>query len=308
VFWINVPIGFLGAVIGWFVIPVSKDLPADRRFDWAGAALIVPALTTLMIVLNEGHAWGVTSPALVAAVLLAAVLLVLFVRCERRAPAPLIDLGLLRERAFAAGNVAGFLAYAALFGILFLMPFVFIRVYADSALVAGLRLTIVPAMLGAVAPIGGALADKLGPRPVALCGMVVCVAALALLSVAMDGVPGSMPWVMVALALFGIGQGLFISPNNSAIMAAAPASLTGEAGGLLNVARFLGIGSGIAASSSLLSLRLQAITGAPGGTVHAPVADLIAAGGGVVLLIAGLAVAAGAISLLGSRRAAAQRA
>jgi hypothetical protein len=111
---------------------------------------------------------------------------------------------------------------------------------------------------------------------------------------------------MLALALFGIGQGLFISPNNSAIMAAAPASLTGEAGGLLNVTRFLGIGFGIAAASSLFSMRLAALTGLGGGTVHAPPAALLSASSDVVLLLVGLAAAAGAASLAGAHRAAAK--
>ena len=97
VFWINVPVGLAGAVIGWFVIPVTKDLPADSRFDWKGAFLIVPALTALMAVLNEGHAWGVTSPAHLGCALLAVILLTLFVRTERRAEAPLVDLKLFRQ-------------------------------------------------------------------------------------------------------------------------------------------------------------------------------------------------------------------
>lgn len=74
---------------------------------------------------------------------------------------------------------------------------------------------------------------------------------------------------MLALAVFGVGQGLFISPNNSAIMAAAPAQLTGEAGGLLNVMRSLGISVGIAAASALLSWRLAVLTGSGHNTLHA---------------------------------------
>ena len=74
---------------------------------------------------------------------------------------------------------------------------------------------------------------------------------------------------MLALAVFGVGQGLFISPNNSAIMAAAPAQLTGEAGGLLNVMRSLGISVCIAAASALLSWRLAVLTGSGHNTLHA---------------------------------------
>ena len=68
-----------------------------------------------------------------------------------------------------------------------------------------------------------------------------------MLYVFLDGSAANLPLVMLALAIFGIGQGLFISPNSSAIMATAPAELTGQAGSLLNMVRFLGMSAGIAA-------------------------------------------------------------
>src|ERR1700730_14702814 len=192
VFFINVPVGLAGTIMGWFVLPPTRDLPAEARFDWNGALLIAPALTAVMVVLNEGYAWGATSPLLLGAALLAAILLVLFVRCERNADAPLIDLALFRNRAFALGNIAGLLSYAALFGLFFLMPFVFVRVYQDSIFSAGLRLSIVPVMLGLVAPVGGALYDRLGARLLTASGMLICVIALALLFAVMNGTPASL--------------------------------------------------------------------------------------------------------------------
>jgi len=201
-------VGLAGALMGWLVLPLSKDLPSDRTFDWKGACLIVPALTALMAALNEAHTWGLTSPALIGCALLALVLLALFVRAERRAAVPLIDLDLFRHGAFVAGNVAGLLAFAALFGLMFLMPFMFVRVYGDTALTAGLRLSIVPVMLGAIAPVGGALSDRIGSRIVTVAGMLVCAAGAGLLFVALDGTPASLPLVMLALAIFGLGQGL----------------------------------------------------------------------------------------------------
>jgi EmrB/QacA subfamily drug resistance transporter len=302
VFWINVPVGLVGAMIGWFVLPRTKDLSGGGRFDWTGAFLIVPALTALMMVLNEAQAWGLTSPALLGCALLALILLTLFVRAERRAEAPLVDLNLFRRSAFTTGSIASLLSYAALFGIFFLMPFVFVRVYQDSALAAGLRLSIVPVMLGVIAPIGGALYDRLGARIVTVSGMLLCVAGLVLLFAVLDGTPGSLPLVMVALATFGLGQGLFISPNNSAIMAAAPVTLTGEAGGLLNVMRSLGIGLGIAAASSLLAWRLDALTGLGGDTIHVAALALASASRDVTLLLVGFVTIAGAVSLIRTRQ------
>ena len=179
VFWINVPVGLAGAVMGWFVLPQTKDLPSDGRFDWNGAFLIVPALTALMAVLNEGHAWGTASPLFLGSALLAVILLTLFIRCERRAEAPLIDLGAVPpKRASRAGNIAGLLSYAALFGLFFLMPFIFVRAYGDSMLRRGTAALIVPVMLGVVAPIGGMLYDRLGARIVTAVGMLICVGGL----------------------------------------------------------------------------------------------------------------------------------
>ena len=297
VFFVNVPVGLAGTVLGWFVLPPTKDLPDDSRFDWKGAFLIAPALTAFIAVLNEGYAWGASSPALLGCALLAVILLTLFVRSEKRAEAPLIDLALFRQSAFTAGNIAGLMCYAALFGLFLLMPFIFVRAYRDSTFAAGLRLTIVPAMLGAIAPVGGALYDRLGPRLLTVSGMLICIAALALLFAVLDGAQGSLPQVMFALALFGIGQGLFISPNNSAIVAAAPASLTGEAGGLLNVMRSCGISIGVAAASSLLAWRLAVLTGSGHNTLHAEARHLLSASHDVIILLGGFAAIAGAMSL-----------
>jgi EmrB/QacA subfamily drug resistance transporter len=156
VFWINVPVGLAGAVIGWFVLPTTKDLPENAGFDWKGALLIAPALTALMALLNEAHRWGLISVLFVAFALAAIALMMLFVRIEQRAAAPLMDLKLLRRPAFALGNIAGVLSYAALFGLFFLMPFIFVRAYGDSILAAGLRLSIVPVMLALAAPTASA--------------------------------------------------------------------------------------------------------------------------------------------------------
>ena len=114
----------------------------------------------------------------------------------------------------------------------------------------------------------------------------------------LDGKAANMPLVMLALAIFGAGQGLFISPNSSAIMATAPEELTGEAGSLLNVVRYLGISTGIAGASTLLALGIADAPGSNGITVDASAEALIFASRLVIVMLGVLGVLAGAFSLM----------
>ena len=100
----------------------------------------------------------------------------------------------------------------------FLIPFALVRVYQDSGLAAGLRLSILPVALGLLAPVGGALYDPLrAPSADLLWHADLLGGPLAVLYVSLDGTPERLPLVMLALAIVGGGQGLFISPNSTAM-------------------------------------------------------------------------------------------
>ena len=298
VFWVAVPFALAGAVIGWLVIPQTTDLRSDRRFDWRGAALLMPALTMLLMVISLSHAWGPTSPAIIGCTVATAVLLTMFIGQERRVSAPLIDLDLFRITAFAGGIIAIVMSYAMLYGMFFLMSFALVRGYHHSPLAAGLRLAIIPVALGILAPFSGALHERLGVRTVLLSGMAVCVAALILLSVSLTGTSNSVHSVMIALAGFGAGLGMFIAPNNSATLSAAPGDRSGEAGGLLNLMRIFGMSVGVACASAVLSWRLAAATGIGDRTLTASEDALLAAVKDGLLLLAAFATIAGVTSVL----------
>jgi EmrB/QacA subfamily drug resistance transporter len=301
VFWVNVPFGILGAILGWLILPQTRLGSEHPKFDWGGAALLGPTLTVLVLALNQGSDWGIMSPALLGCVAVGSVLLIAFVRKEMHAPSPLLDMRLFRRRAFSAGNIAGLLSYAILFGVFFLMPFVLERAYRETSLGAGLRLAVVPIVLGCVAPFSGGLSDRLGARWLTAGGMLTTFAGLALLFVALDGSADGLWLVTSALGVIGMGQGLFTAPNNSAIMAAAPAEETGEAGGVLNLARSVGTAVGIALASAVLSWQLASLTGRSGDTRHAPPQDLLVAARMVIAVLGGCAVLAAFASLIGSR-------
>lgn len=276
VFWINVPFGLLGALMGWLVLPRMLAYPGDRTFDWGGVALLAPALVALVLAINQGHLWGVNSPAFVLCILVPVILLPLLFWWEGRLPAPLLDFSLFHEHAFWAGNVAGLLSYAMLFGMFFLMPFVLERAFGEGPLVAGLQLMVIPAALGMMSPLSGALYDRLGHRPLTVTGMALTVCACLWLDLEIGADAARALTLAAPLVLFGLGQGLFTSPNNSAVMASSPKEKVGQAGGVLNVTRAFGTSIGVAASAAVFSWRLR-ITAGSLDTLDAPPTALLAA-------------------------------
>jgi EmrB/QacA subfamily drug resistance transporter len=297
VFWVSVPFSLLGGLAGWFTVPQTAAVAADTRFDVPGALLLIPALTALLLAISQLHAWGATSPAVLGCAASAFVLLGLFIWREQRAPAPLVNLQLFRSAAFSAGGAGVILSYAMLYGMFFAMSFALVRGYHDAPVVAGARLTIIPIFLGMVAPFSGGLYEKHG-RITMIAGMIVCAAAAVGIRFGMTGGPGSLVYVMALLAVYGTGLGLFIAPNNTATLNAAPPARSGQAGGLLNLMRALGTGSGVAAASTVLGWRLEMSTGLVDHTAGAPEAALLAATGDVLLMLAAFAVLAGLSALV----------
>ena len=273
IFWINVPFGLLGAAMGWLTLPRMRVYHGDRQFDWGGVALLAPALIALVLAINQGPLWGVRSPAFMLCVLVPPILLPLLFWWETRRSAPLLDFSLFGERAFWAGNLAGLLSYAMLFGMFFLMPFVLERAFGERPLFAGLQLMVIPAALGMMSPLSGGLYDRLGPRPLTVSGMALMLCACVWLNLQISAAAAATLPLTAALALFGLGEGLFTSPNNSAVMACPPRERIGQAGGLLNVTRAFGTSIGVAASAAVFSWRLRASGSVS--SLHASPAQLV---------------------------------
>ncbi len=302
VFWVAVPFGVAGAIVSWLIIPRSTELSREKRFDWRGAVLLTPGITAIVLVLSEFRAWGARSIPLLAAILASCLLLSAFVWWERRARTPLIDLDLFRSPVFTGGIIAVNLSYALLYSMFFLMSFTFLRSFHQSPIQAGLHLAIIPVTLGVTAPLSGNLYERVGKRFVTTTGMAVCTAGVILLRSSLtDSFPHELA-IVLALGLFGVGLGLFITPNNCAVVAATPGAQRAQAGSLLSLIRVLGCTLGIAAGSTTLSWRLHVLTGSKGTTLGVPSDAVLTAVHDVLWVLAGFAIIA-AIAALPSERA-----
>jgi EmrB/QacA subfamily drug resistance transporter len=299
VFWINVPFGIAGALLGWLILPRTKGLHrANRSFDWLGAGTIIPALALVTLSLSEMSNWGASSPLFLGTMLAGVTFAAAFIMHERRTSVPIVELALFRSRAFSAGNAAGLISYGLMFGVFLLLPFALERGYGDTPFGAGLRLTAIPLALGIAAPFAGALSDRLGARALTVGGMLIAAVALAGMSFALGGHAYGLAAVTIAMIVFGFGQGLFTAPNNSSIMGAAPHSHLGAAGGVLNVMRTLGTSLGVAAASVMLDYRAIAYS-KPGTTMLSASPHAVLAGiRDVLIVFTALALVASALSVL----------
>jgi EmrB/QacA subfamily drug resistance transporter len=285
VFYINVPVGAVALFLT--ARHVLRDSPEkrERGFDWAGAATFFAGLLALLLGLNQGHAWGWSSPLTLGLLVAAAVLLGWFVRVERSVPAPMLDLSLFEKAAFTGATVSAVINYICVYGILFLVPFYLIEGRGLGPARAGLLLTAQPLVMMFVAPLSGTMSDRIGTRIPAVLGMTLLALGLFLLSRLGPTTP--LAHVAAALGVCGLGTGTFIAPNNSALMGAAPRNRQGIAAGVLATARNAGMVLGVGLTGAILTTVLH--RGGASALVHA-----IDLGLGVtaVLAIAGIGTAA----------------
>ncbi len=277
-------------------IPRDRPPKPTQRFDAAAAVLITGAVAQLVFALIEGRRLGWTSAPVLGAVIAAALMGAGFVACERRHPAPLVDLGLLRHRAFVAANLGGATLYGALTGLAVYISVFFQQIQGRSALEAGLCLLPQGVMIAACAPVAGRMTARFGPRLPILTGMaMVAVAVLALVTLERDTPISEIWW---AFALLGAGSGIALPAMTVTALSAAPAARAGMASALHNASRQLGQTFGVAVLGTVILA--SAGQAAEGGTIGPAGAAAWLGGLHTALLVAAgfLVVAFSAVAVL----------
>jgi len=284
VFYINVPIGLLAIWLSIKIIP--RDMPSGQteKFDLAGAFTFMVGLVALLYALNQGHNLGWTSPIILGLFIASLLILGLFTWIEMRTPTPMLDLSLFKRRVFSMSTISPILNYICVYSVLFLTPFYLIQGRGLSAAHAGLILTSQPIIMALTAPFSGRLSDKVGSRLPTTLGMLILAAGLFMLSRLTLTSPFWM--VVMGLGIGGLGTGLFVAPNNSALMGDAPRNRQGIAAGVLALSRNVGMVLGIGLTGAIFTTVLsKGSSGSADTLVHAFNAGLLFASG-VALLAA----------------------
>jgi len=247
IFLINVPISIVALIAAATVLRPETGQPA--KFDLLGALLSGVGLFSLTLALSRAHVWGWISPATLGLLVVFAIALPIFVWVERHAPAPMLDLTLFENKTFAFSVCASTLYFTALFSVIFTVPIVAQVVLGRNGFQAGLLLFPITAFNVVLAPIAGALSDRVPARYVSTFGSSV----FALGTLVLVFLPHQPPVWMITAALFvcGAGTAVFSQPNNSTIMGNVPPDRRGIAAGILATSRTTGQLLGVAISGAI---------------------------------------------------------
>jgi EmrB/QacA subfamily drug resistance transporter len=260
IFYVNVPIGIIGFIATLRVLTERMRRGQQGRFDPLGAIFLAIGLVALTMGLSFGQEWGWNSPLLIGTLVVSVITLTIMVIVEHRVSHPIIDFSLLRQRVFLSANVSLILSFLALFAISFMMPFYLEELRGFSVEQAGLLLTPLPLTIAVIAPFTGALADRIGTRWLAAGGLTI--ACLALVFISQLNAQSSVWDIIWRLVLAGVGQAMFQSPNNSALMGAAPRGQQGSAAGFLATGRVVGQSVSVALAGAIFASLGGATAGA----------------------------------------------
>jgi len=250
IFWINLPIGLIAIALVCMRLRESFGPKAD--LDIFGMVIVAAAALALVWGLLRGNVAGWTSAEVMSPLAAGVLLAAAFVVWELRARAPMVPMRLFRSRAFAAGIAASFLFYAAMYGVLFLLPQFLQTALGYGPLGGGLRLLPWTATLFVTAPIAGAVVNKVGERPLVVIGLLM--QAIGLGWIAMIAAPSLAYSTLIApLVLAGVGVSMAMPSAQNAILSSVAAAEMGKASGVFNMGRFLGGMFGIAALVAVFS-------------------------------------------------------
>lgn len=249
IFWVNVPIGLIAIFFGWKVLP--KDLTRVKSsIDVPGSLLFAVFIITLFAGLLLGQQLGYGNSLIFTSIIVAVVSFIAFIWTELRRKEPLLQLSLFKNPLFSLSILCGFLVFTANFCFNIIAPFYAQNMLNLSPFYAGFLLMLLPICMVVVAPMSGALSDKIGSEFLTFAGLVVMV--IAQFGLAQLHVGSSVVLVGVWIAMLGIGSGLFQSPNNSLVMSKVPRTQLGSAGSVNSLVRNVGMVVGITIATTIL--------------------------------------------------------
>jgi EmrB/QacA subfamily drug resistance transporter len=231
IFLINLPLAAVVVAVAARHVPESFDPRADRRIDWAGAALVAASLGALSwgLISAGDRGWG--APSVVFSLVAGVVAMAAFVLVEARSQHPMLPLDIFRSAQFRAANLVTATVYAALGGVFFLLTLQLQQVLGYSALEAGAATLPITLLMLALSARSGALAARIGPRLQMTVGPLLVAVGILMMSRIEPGVSYE-AGVLPAVVVMGLGLATTVAPLTSTALGSVDDRHAGVASGV----------------------------------------------------------------------------
>jgi EmrB/QacA subfamily drug resistance transporter len=265
IFFINVPIGIMGAIAAFLLLPAFPGRPAGR-FDLLGFLAIATGLSSLLLALSEGQSWGWTAYPTVILILLGLLCLALFVVIEMAVENPLLDVRVFLVWPYTNSLLLISVLSIGLFSVLFYIPVYLQTARGLGAFEAGLLLMPQALVMAVLMPIAGQLYDRIGARVPAVLGLLIMTWAGYLMqdltAVTSEGE------IIALLCLRALGTGLCMMPIMTNGISAVPPAIVGSASAFNNVAQRVSSALGLAALTAFMTIQQAQLTADRSGLVN----------------------------------------
>lgn len=253
IFFINIPIGIILFIVGWFKLKKIDQGIKEESFDFRGTILFGLFLASLLLALTLTNIIGWLSFLVLLLFTISIFSISFFIFIESRTKYPLFKLSLFRvNRIFSFANFAALLNYITISGISFLLSIYLQSILAFPPAITALYLLPTTITMAIISPLSGRFSDKYGTRILTTTGMTIMAVGFILLIIVIGFLP--LTYIIITQFVVGIGVGLFSSPNNSAIMNAVEPRDHGIAAGTLSTMRVVGQSISVALLSAIITI------------------------------------------------------
>lgn len=255
IFLINIPIGVVAFFLGEKMLPKKEKEEKKETFDLKGAILFIIFVVLLFWAMLSGEKLGWQNKYIITSFIIAILSFIIFYFIEQKEENPMLDFSIFNNKLFNVSIFCAFVSFTVIFCNNIIHPFYLQYVMNISPGRAGILMMVFPISAGIIAPISGYISDKVGSESLTFLGLLITTVGLILIGYL--NINSTYIEIVVRIAILGLGNGLFQSPNNSIVMSLVPKNKLGIAGSINALVRNMGMVFGIAFSVTLLYNRMS---------------------------------------------------
>jgi EmrB/QacA subfamily drug resistance transporter len=243
IFWIHIPLGIIALILSVLFLFDHHKAVTRETFDIKGSISFFIGITSLLLFLSEGSAWGWTSYISVLFLLLAVCSWFVFIYWEKRTENPLLDLSFFKRSSFLIGNTAAYISFVLMMIPSIVLPLYMTHILNLSVDKIGFIMAAQAIVIILVSPVSGWLSDKYHHTLPAFTGMLLCAVSLGMMGKFHEDTSTFM--LILTLSIFGGGIGFFQASNNLSVLAYIPPDKNGVVGSIMATMRNFGRVSGV---------------------------------------------------------------